>query len=314
MNQEFLNPRFLKYFISVAETGSILSASVELSISQPSITRVIQIIEKNFNKTLFVRSKKGVELTEDGEIFYFNAKSIINFNNKVIENLKSKKIDQIVLKNKKITIGIANTLSSTHKENLLWIIKKNYFDMKIIIIEEDSFKLNESIQRKKIDFAFTCIDSFDENEDKKIIYEDPFCVAFYKGHPFQNLKTISLEKVRKEKNYIFRNNCEFFFYNHLKKNNISLNLADTNKLIKKRKDDFGQNDVIYTNSDATAAACVKSGLGVAIIPESVAVDHKLLFHKLNDPSLARQVLIVKNNKYKDAFKVSLISLKNAMWL
>ena len=48
--QSFLNPRFLKYFLAVADTDSILSASVSLNVSQPSITRAIQIIEKNLNK------------------------------------------------------------------------------------------------------------------------------------------------------------------------------------------------------------------------------------------------------------------------
>ena len=43
-NQDFLNPKFLKYFITVSDKGSILSASTELNVAQPSITRAIKII------------------------------------------------------------------------------------------------------------------------------------------------------------------------------------------------------------------------------------------------------------------------------
>ena len=43
-NQEFLNPKFLKYFITVSDTGSILSASSILNVAQPSITRSVQIL------------------------------------------------------------------------------------------------------------------------------------------------------------------------------------------------------------------------------------------------------------------------------
>lgn len=314
MNQEFLNPRFLKYYLSVAETGSILAASQELNISQPSITRVVQIIEKSLNKKLFIRSKKGVQLTEDGELFYLNAKSILNFNKKVIEDLKSNKIDQIKLNKTIIKIGIASTLSQTHKENLLWLFNKNNLDLKIRIVEEDSYALINAIKKKSIDFAITCITTNEKNIKKEFIYRDPFCVAFHKGHSFQGLKTIELEHVRKEKNYIFRNNCEFFFYNHLKNKNVYLDSETTSEMIKKRKKNEGSKDVIYTNSDSTAAACIKSGLGVAVIPESVAIDHKLLYSKIYNPMLEREIFLIQHKTNKLNLNTSLVALKNAIWI
>ena len=48
MKSDFLNPRFLRYFVRVADLGSIISASKDLNVSQPSITRAIQILETNF--------------------------------------------------------------------------------------------------------------------------------------------------------------------------------------------------------------------------------------------------------------------------
>ncbi|NDB80540.1 LysR family transcriptional regulator, partial [archaeon] len=95
-NQEFLNPKFLKYFITVADTGSILSASSSLNVAQPSITRSVQIIENSLGKKLFIRTKKGVTLTKEGEIFYMNAKSILAFNDKVIQNIKAIEIKEEV--------------------------------------------------------------------------------------------------------------------------------------------------------------------------------------------------------------------------
>ena len=58
-NQEFLNPKFLKYFITVADTGSILSASSSLNVAQPSITRSVQIIENSLGKN-YLSEQKGV--------------------------------------------------------------------------------------------------------------------------------------------------------------------------------------------------------------------------------------------------------------
>ena len=110
-DQEFLNPKFLRYFVTVSDKGSILSASIELNVAQPSITRSIQIIEEKLNKKLFNRTKKGVTLTKEGEIFYLNAKSILSYNEKVIENIKTIKFDEKQKIVDQITIGIPTTLS-----------------------------------------------------------------------------------------------------------------------------------------------------------------------------------------------------------
>ena len=65
---EFLNPKFLRYFRVISETGSFLSASKNLNTSQPALTRAIKLLEFNLQKQLFLRSKKGITLTEEGKI------------------------------------------------------------------------------------------------------------------------------------------------------------------------------------------------------------------------------------------------------
>ena len=183
-NQEFLNPKFLKYFITVADTGSILSASSSLNVAQPSITRSVQIIENSLGKKLFIRTKKGVTLTKEGEIFYMNAKSILAFNDKVIENIKSIEFDDENKNNDQIIFGIPSTLTYSHKQNILWLIKKNNPKVRIKVIESDSFEMINLVEKNKIDFAISCIKFSNDNINTINLYEDPFCVAFYKGHQF----------------------------------------------------------------------------------------------------------------------------------
>ena len=57
----------LKYIIAVADAGSITEASKKLFIAQPSLTASIQELEKEYNITIFSRSKKGIKLTNEGE-------------------------------------------------------------------------------------------------------------------------------------------------------------------------------------------------------------------------------------------------------
>jgi hypothetical protein len=58
----------LEAFYHVAKAGSFTLASKRLNISQPCISRTIQILEHQFGVQLFYRVPKGVKLTPEGEI------------------------------------------------------------------------------------------------------------------------------------------------------------------------------------------------------------------------------------------------------
>ena len=67
MNTNFEHYRIFYY---VAKYGNLTKAATVLHTSQPSVTRTIHNLEKNLNCRLFERSKVGMKLTPEGEVFY----------------------------------------------------------------------------------------------------------------------------------------------------------------------------------------------------------------------------------------------------
>lgn len=61
--------RELNHFLTVVCQGGFVKASEALHISQPSISQSIQTLEAKLGARLIIRSRKGVILTEKGEIF-----------------------------------------------------------------------------------------------------------------------------------------------------------------------------------------------------------------------------------------------------
>src|ERR1700735_5871592 len=67
--------RHLRYFIAVAEAGSMkLAAESRLHTPQPSLSRQMRDLEHEVGAALFVRSVRGVELTAAGRAFLDHAR------------------------------------------------------------------------------------------------------------------------------------------------------------------------------------------------------------------------------------------------
>lgn len=57
---------YLRYFLAVAECGSISQAAEKLYITQQGLSRIIGALEKEFGVALFLRSNNGIRLTDAG--------------------------------------------------------------------------------------------------------------------------------------------------------------------------------------------------------------------------------------------------------
>src|ERR1700730_2906164 len=67
--------RHLRYFIAVAEEGSLtLAAEKKLHTAQPSLSRQIRALEYEVGVPLMSRSVRGIELTDAGRAFLDHAR------------------------------------------------------------------------------------------------------------------------------------------------------------------------------------------------------------------------------------------------
>lgn len=57
----------LKAFMAIAKLGTVHDAADELHLTQTAVTQRIRSIEKELGTTLFLRSRKGMKLTQEGE-------------------------------------------------------------------------------------------------------------------------------------------------------------------------------------------------------------------------------------------------------
>ena len=70
--------RHLRYFVAVAEAGSLTVAARKLRTSQPSLSRQIRDLEDEVGAQLLMRSARGIELTPSGRAFLEHARSALS--------------------------------------------------------------------------------------------------------------------------------------------------------------------------------------------------------------------------------------------
>jgi DNA-binding transcriptional LysR family regulator len=77
-NHRHITLRQFRYFIAVAESGSVAAASRMLAIAQSAVTKAMLELEDELGNQLFERSPKGMVLTPQGHRFLASARKVLS--------------------------------------------------------------------------------------------------------------------------------------------------------------------------------------------------------------------------------------------
>ena len=180
MNIDF---ELYRIFYVVANNSNITKASEELSISQPAISKSIKNLEEQLGGQLFVRTKRGVVLTEEGKEFYNYIKQAIEY----INNAENKFTDLINLETGCIKIGISTTLT---KEFLLPYLEKfhsSYPKINIQIITNLTSDLMSKLKNGLIDIVILNLNDKNYGNDIEIIKCRKINDCFVVNNKYRNL-------------------------------------------------------------------------------------------------------------------------------
>ena len=130
-----------RVFYIVAKNKHMTKASEELHISQPAISQSIKKLENQLGGSLFLRSNKGMELTEEGKMFYEYIKGALE----LINNAENEFTSFKDLSKGEIKIGCSTTLT---KLILIDAIKKfhdEYPNININITNDLTYNLKMQV-------------------------------------------------------------------------------------------------------------------------------------------------------------------------
>ncbi len=138
-----------RVFYVVAKNKHMTKASHELHISQPAISQSIKKLEDQLGGALFIRSNKGMELTEEGKMFYEYVKGALELINNAEHEFTSFKD----LSKGEIKIGCSTTLTKLVLMESLKEFHKDYPNININITNDLTSNLINELKLGKLDFV-----------------------------------------------------------------------------------------------------------------------------------------------------------------
>jgi DNA-binding transcriptional LysR family regulator len=127
-----MNINYLYSFIETVRQDSISKASKTLHLTQSALSQQLQVLEKNLNSTLLIRSNKGVNLTEEGEILLSYAETLVNLYENMIKDLDLCKHSLF----EDIKISSCNSVGEYLLPCTLHLYKKTHLKTKIALKNE----------------------------------------------------------------------------------------------------------------------------------------------------------------------------------
>jgi LysR family transcriptional activator of nhaA len=100
------NYNHLYYFYVTAKLGGVTSAARQLKTSQPSLSAQIKNLEKSFNRELFRKNGRQMELTEEGHRVYSFCKPMFE----LAEELEEYANGKDALKRLRVSIGVSSEI------------------------------------------------------------------------------------------------------------------------------------------------------------------------------------------------------------
>ena len=189
----------LKYFVSVAESGSFSEAAEIMFSAQSTVSKQIASLEKELNVQLFDRSKRKVALTVYGEVFLTHARKIIDNYNSMIKEIASISTQD----NSKAIIRATTAMLPYNIISIVASFKKECEWADIHVEEFESEDILKMLKDNECDLAFFRVGKFDEDAYEKLpILTEKFVAILPANHPLAKESSISLAQLSNE-NFIF---------------------------------------------------------------------------------------------------------------
>lgn len=191
---KWMNLQHLKYFLTIAEEGSLSAASKKLLVGQPALSTQLKQLEAWFGQDLFERRGKRLHLNQNGEYVVRYARAIKALEDELVSSFGHAGDETFT----EMTLGIQESVPKTIMANVITHLRKTN-DIHVKVTEGNGEELFALLTTGKIDGFVGNFRPMSSN--KEIIYtsigKEKLCLwGVKKDLPLQKKFPLSLDGAR----------------------------------------------------------------------------------------------------------------------
>lgn len=192
-----MDAQLLQRFVTVVESGSLNKAAKQLHISQPSLSRSIQLLEEHYAVELLRRNSRGIVPTAFGQAVFRRAKLVqaeLRYLQSEIDGLRDLTAGEITVG---LPAGVGFNSQVLPSATLPLVSGKSKLVINYVIGTRE--KLLPLLRQGDLDFALTSIaqDEFADELVQEELYAERGAIIVRQGHPLSGHALVSLNMLGK---------------------------------------------------------------------------------------------------------------------
>ena len=187
--------RHLRYFVAVAEEGSITNAAERrLFTAQPSLSRQIRELETEVGVKLLDRKARGITLTAAGRVFLDHARLALLQVDTAAEaaRLAERPARSVFV------IGFLIGQEVAWLPETMRILREEAADIEVMVVSQSSPELASALMRGKLDVAFLRREALTTGIAFKSLVHEPLVVLLPADHRLAKRKAIPPRELERE--------------------------------------------------------------------------------------------------------------------
>lgn len=290
----------LRFFLAVATELNFSRAAKRLNMTQPPLSRQIQLLEHQLGVELFDRTTRSVVLTAAGRRFFIEAQDLLQRAH--VAMLNAQKMSQGNIG----SVNISFVASAVYAFLPMVVArgKERYPHIDISLKEMTTGEQFEALRLRQSDIGLVRAPSALTGVSSEILVSEPFVLAVPRQHELATLLDITIAHLDKQPFIMYALSAWQPFYELLtgmfRSNNI--------------QPDYVQ----YIGSTLTILSLVNAGMGMAFVPESAAriLFDNIVYRHITLPAGIESLLYLawRDDNDNPAFKVMLELIKFSMVL
>lgn len=182
--------RHLRYFVAVAEELSVRRAAERLHVSQPPLSRQIHDLEDEIGAKLFLRNKRGMQLTDAGKFLLDEARQILGHSERAMRLTNAASRGEAG----RLSIAYSAAIFDPAFSQAVRLFRTRYPFVELQM-RELSFSLQlQALLDQQIDVGYVVFGT--QPTQKEFAFECirrvPPCIALPQDHPLTKKKTLKL--------------------------------------------------------------------------------------------------------------------------